>query len=64
MATHPEITKERVKQVEKWKDMPDEFADKVVTTIKKLSELLYISISREIPLRPIPLIDEQNQNTT
>jgi hypothetical protein len=40
------INKERVKQMKGWESMPDEFAEKMVITIKRLSEIIYASLMK------------------
>lgn len=64
MEPHPEITKERVKQFEKWKNISDEVAEQIVWTVKRLTEIFYVSISRELSLNPIPLPEPKKQNTS
>jgi hypothetical protein len=46
-------TAEKVKQMKGWENMSDEMADNIAKTVRRLSELFYITIAREQSLNPL-----------
>lgn len=54
MENYPDVTKERVKQMKGWENMPDDVADKIARAIRTLAEILYRTVSRELSLTPLP----------
>lgn len=59
---HPEITGKRVKQIPKFENLDDEFAEQVATTLKKLTSIIYSSIARELSLNPMSETDLPDPN--
>jgi len=54
-------TKEKVKQIRRWENLPDELAEQIAKTVIKFAELFYITIERDMSLNPIPEGELQNQ---
>lgn len=38
------INKQRIKQMKGWENMPDEFAEKMTNTLRRLSEIIYSTL--------------------
>lgn len=60
MEETPTTTKEKVKQMKGWENMPDELAEQIAKTVRKFAELFYITISRDMSLAKIPVKEEGN----
>ena len=60
MEEKPITTKEKVKQMKGWENLPDELAEQIAKTVIKFAELFYITIAREMSLAPLPVKDEGN----
>lgn len=58
MEEKPITTKEKVKQMKGWENMPDELAEQIATTVRKLARLFYITIAREMSLAEFPVKEE------
>jgi len=58
MEEKPITTKEKVKQMKGWENMPDELAEQIVSTVRRLAELFYITIAREMSLAEFPVKEE------
>lgn len=58
MASHPEITKEDIRQMKGCENMEDEMADRFVLTIKTLCEILYESAAENFSDAEIPDFDK------
>ncbi len=54
-------TKEKVKQIRRWENLPDDLAEQIAKTVIKFAELFYITIARNMSLNPIPESELQNQ---
>ena len=60
MEEKPITTKEKVKQMKGWENMPDELAEHIARGIKRLAEIFYVTIAREMSLAPIPVKEDGN----
>jgi hypothetical protein len=58
MEEKPITTKEKVKQMKGWENMPDELAEQIASTVRRLAELFYITIAREMSLAEFPVKEE------
>lgn len=48
---YPETTSERVRQIPKFQHISPEFAEQMAETVKKLCDILYVSVAREMNLQ-------------
>ena len=58
MEEKPITTKEKVKQMKGWENLPDELAEQIAKTVRKFAELFYITIARDMSLAPLPVKEE------
>lgn len=52
-------TAEKVKQMKGWENISDEMAENIARTVRRLAELFYITIAREMSLNHDPDVSNE-----
>ena len=55
-------TAEKVKQMKGWENLSDEMAENIARTVRRMTELFYITIAREQNLNPLPGSENETKN--